>query len=67
MHIATADCHGVDTNILTVVTADTAKNYRKAYNFFVRSGLIISSISLCLDPLDEPLGAAAMVADAGAL
>ena len=48
--------HGVDTNILTVVTADTAKNYRKAYNFFVRSGLDYQQYIPCLDPLDEPRG-----------
>ena len=48
--------HGVDTNILTVVTADTAKNYRKAYNFFVRSGFDYQQYIPCLDPLDEPRG-----------
>ena len=42
--------------VLTVVTADTAKNYRKAYNFFVRSGLDYQQYIPCLDPLDEPRG-----------
>nr|WP_302819989.1 anaerobic sulfatase maturase [Ruthenibacterium lactatiformans] len=48
--------HGIDTNILTVVTADTAKNYRKAYNFFTRSGFDYQQYIPCLDPLDEPRG-----------
>ena len=48
--------HGVNTNILTVVTADTAKNYRKAYNFFVRSGFDYQQYIPCLDPLSEPRG-----------
>ena len=47
---------GVDTNILTVVTADTAKNYRKSYNFFVRSGFDYQQYIPCLDPLNEPRG-----------
>ena len=50
------DANRPDTNILTVVTADTAKNYRKAYNFFVRSGLDYQQYIPCLDPLDEPRG-----------
>ena len=48
--------HGVDTNILTVVTADTAKNYRNACNFFVRSGFDYQQYVPCLDPLSEPRG-----------
>lgn len=48
--------HGVDTNILTVITADAAKNYRKTYNFFTRNGFDYQQCIPCLDPLGEPRG-----------
>lgn len=46
----------VDTNILTVITADTAKSYRRIYNFFSRSGLEYQQYIPCLDPFGEPRG-----------
>lgn len=48
--------YGVDTNILTVITADTAKNYRKVYNFLSRNGFYYQQYIPCLDPFDEPRG-----------
>lgn len=48
--------HGVETNVLTVLTADTAKSYRRTYNFFCRSGLEYQQYIPCLDALGEPRG-----------
>lgn len=47
---------GVETNILTVVTAETAQNYRRAYRFFTRSGFDYQQYIPCLDPLGELRG-----------
>ena len=48
--------HNVDTNILTVITGETAKKYRSIYNFFVRNGLDYQQYIPCLDPLGEERG-----------
>ena len=48
--------HGVDTNILTVVTAHTARNYQKIYGFFARNGFTYQQYIPCLDPLGEERG-----------
>ncbi len=47
---------GVDTNILSVVTAQAARSVRKSYGFFARSGLNYQQYIPCLDPLGEPRG-----------
>lgn len=48
--------HHVDFNILTVVTAATAKNIQKIYNFFSRNGLDYQQYIPCLDPIGEERG-----------
>lgn len=48
--------HGVDTNILSVVTADAARSVRRSYSFFSRSGFDYQQYIPCLDPLDEARG-----------
>ena len=46
--------HGVDFNILCVVTAQMAKNIGKVYRFFKKQGLLYQQYIPCLDPLGEP-------------
>lgn len=46
----------VDTNILSVITADAAGGVRKSYSFFARSGFDYQQYIPCLDPLDEVRG-----------
>jgi len=48
--------HCVETNILTVITAETARSYRKVYNFFTRIGFNYQQYIPCLDPLGELRG-----------
>lgn len=48
--------HQVDVNILTVVTADTCRSFRKTYGFFGRSGFSYQQYIACLDPLGEERG-----------
>lgn len=48
--------HNVDTNILTVITSGTARNFRKVYGFFDRNGLNYQQYIPCLDPLEEERG-----------
>lgn len=48
--------HGVETNILAVVTARTARHYGKVHGFFSRSGFLRQQYIPCLDPLDRPRG-----------
>ena len=48
--------HGVDTNILTVVTARTVRSCQKIYGFFARSGFTYQQYIPCLDPLEEERG-----------
>lgn len=55
---------GIDTlkrnkaefNILTVVTAQTAKRIREVYSFFMRNGLVYQQYIPCLEPLGEACG-----------
>ena len=48
--------HGVDTNILTVVTAQTARSCQKIHGFFARNGFTYQQYIPCLDPLGEERG-----------
>ena len=47
---------GVEYNLLTVVTAQTARNIRRIYRFYTRNGLLYQQYIPCLDPLGEPRG-----------
>lgn len=48
--------HGVEYNILCVITSMTAKNIDKIYTFFKKRGLVWQQYIPCLDPLDEAPG-----------
>lgn len=48
--------HRVQTNILTVVTGNSAKRYRAVYQFFKRNGFDYQQYIPCLDPLGESRG-----------
>ena len=48
--------HGVDFNILTVVTGNTAAHITEIYEFYRRNGLGYQQYIACLDPLEEPHG-----------
>ena len=48
--------HRVEFNILTVVTAQTAKNIRRIYRYFQRKGFHYQQYIPCLDPLGAPRG-----------
>lgn len=48
--------HKVKFNILTVVTALTARHTAKAYNFFKKQGFFYQQYIPCLDPLEEARG-----------
>ena len=48
--------HNVDFNVLTVVTAQTAKNTKEMYAFFMRQGLANQQYIPCLDPFEEARG-----------
>jgi len=48
--------HLVEYNILTVVTAQAAKNINEIYTFYKRSGFIYQQYIPCLDPLGEIKG-----------
>ena len=48
--------HKVDFNILTVVTASTARNIRRIYGFYGRNGFTWQQYIPCLDPLGEERG-----------
>ncbi len=50
------DRHGVDYNILTVVTMSLARRIRAAYRFFRKRGFGYLQFIPCLDPLGEPFG-----------
>lgn len=47
----------VEFNILTVVTAQTAKNIRRIYRYFQRKGFHGQQYIPCLDPLESERGA----------
>lgn len=48
--------HHVEYNILTVVTAATARSGRQVYNFFKKNHLGYQQYIECLDPIGEPPG-----------
>ena len=48
--------HGVEYNILTVVTAQTAKRIGEIYKFFARKKLRYQQYIPCLDPLEADRG-----------
>ncbi len=48
--------HQVDFNILTVLTGEICRNYRKIYGFYDRNGLEFQQYILCLDPIGEKRG-----------
>lgn len=50
------DYYGVDYNILTVVTAQAAKNIDKTYRFFGRNQFLFQQYIPCLDPIYEEHG-----------
>lgn len=50
------ESHGVDFNLLTVVTRQVAENITQVYRFFRREGLLYQQYIPCLDPLGEPRG-----------
>lgn len=50
------ETHGVEFNILCVVTGRTARHGRKLYEFFKREGFRYLQFIPCLDPLEGPRG-----------
>ena len=48
--------HGVQYNILSVITADTVKNIGQIYGFFSRNHFLYQQYIPCLDPLKEARG-----------
>jgi uncharacterized protein len=48
--------YNVDTNILTVVTRDTPKNFLKIHDFFMKNGFDYQQYIPCLDPFGEKRG-----------
>lgn len=48
--------HGVDFNLLTVVTRQVAESITQVYRFFRREGLLYQQYIPCLDPLGLPRG-----------
>jgi len=48
--------HNVEFNVLTVVTAQTAKHVKDVYAFFMRHGLVYQQYIACFDPVGEDRG-----------
>ncbi len=48
--------HGAEFNVLTVVTAETARRIRRIYSFFRKNELLWQQYIPCLDPLGEVRG-----------
>ena len=48
--------HGVDYNILTVITKNTVRSYRAIHSFFKKKGFRYQQFIPCLDPLEEERG-----------
>ena len=48
--------HGVDYNILTVITQNTVRSYRAIHSFFKKKGFRYQQFIPCLDPLEEERG-----------
>ena len=55
-NIALLDRYGVDYNILTVVTEDTARHAKEIYEAYRRKGWKFQQYIECLDPLGEDFG-----------
>ncbi len=54
MHgIETLKRSGAEFNILTVVTAQTARRAKEIYEFFMRNGLVYQQYIPCLEPIEE--------------
>ncbi len=51
------NAEGVEYNILTVVTRQTARNIRRIYAFFMKNGFFHQQYIPCLDPLGAECGA----------
>lgn len=57
MHAAQLfSAYGVEFNILTVVTAYTARNIGKIYGFFKKNGFVYQQYIPCLDPFGQERG-----------
>ena len=54
--IAALKRNRVEFNVLTVVTAQTAKNVKEVYAFFMKNGLNYQQYIPCLDPIGEKRG-----------
>lgn len=54
--IAALRRHGVEFNILTVVTGRLARSAQKVYNFYSKEGFCYQQYIPCLDPLAGPRG-----------
>lgn len=48
--------HGVEFNILTVITRNTVHSYRSVHNFFNKKSFRYQQFIPCLDPLEEERG-----------
>lgn len=48
--------HHTEFNILTVVTAQTAKRIKEIYAFYMKHGLVYQQYIACLDPVGESKG-----------
>lgn len=46
----------VDFNILTVLTSELCRNFKKVYHFYSRNGFEFQQYIPCLDPLEEERG-----------
>ena len=55
-NIGMLDQYGVEYNILTVVTSQTAEHIREIYQEYKRNGWGYQQYIICLDPLDEEPG-----------
>lgn len=55
-HLQILQTHGVEFNILTVVSADVARAIDKIYPFYMEKGLYYQQYIPCLDPLGEERG-----------
>ena len=55
----TLEKHKADFNVLTVVTAETARKIRRVYSFFRKNNLLWQQYIPCLDPLGAERGQAA--------
>lgn len=54
--ISLLEHYGVDFNILTVVTKQSARNIQQIYHFYIERGWKYQQYIECLDPLEKPFG-----------